>query len=174
MKANSTALALPSTEKLNKAVEPKPSKKEIIEAMTRIEHPRLVAEWNAAKLAHAEEEDALKSLVANHARKHAKEFTEAHVDLGGYRTEPGGTSEQVYGIDVRFDNIVLPDNLKARILRFHKLDRVPYHAPDIGQVRARIAAKMSGYTDPSQRVAKLLADSESRKVLNEMIAAINK
>ncbi len=160
-----------TTEKLlpaviQSAVKPKPTKKEIVDALAQIHIEQIKAE-NVKRKAERERLDeeieaGLKSLLH---RKGANKFkiTTSH--------NHWGKGVNAY-LNFQFDESDLTEDLKLKIKQHDDAGQlcVPYPS----DARNKIRKQMAGYAPHDTRVAALLADVDSKKALEDILAALCK
>lgn len=167
--SKSKALAIPPAETLANAVVPKPTKREIVLAMTQIQHPKDVAEWEAEHVALSNQGSALESEILAYVRSHCKMLEPDRVQLGVY------SGDRFSGLAVRLELLNPPAALEKKARAYHEaVKRHRYQALDFEDVQMRIEAKMNGFTNPYERVLRLVNDPESRKALETMLAEVDK
>lgn len=181
-KPKRTKQAIPNPELSNaivtsshfRVIAPKPTKNEIIEALTQIRIEELRKEVMAA----IEQRDALakecRELILDWHKSSGE--AEPKVDLGhpdrkwdqskGERVMTGAT----YGVEITFECPVLPEKIKDKLLEFHRAAERAYMSHTVDSVRKEIRDKLIVSKD--SRVSALLSDPESRKTLEEALASI--
>ncbi len=156
----STALAIPSK------VQPKPTRAEIIDALTTIEIERIKAKQKQdSERKRALYEEIKKDLMDTHL-KSPDQSPDYHF---GYISSSNG---KPYGIEIRFDINEPPKELVSKLKEYHELDK--YLAqPDFQKIRKAIQFKMTGMEAKEVRVDRLLSDKDSRSALEEMLTKIS-
>lgn len=149
------------------AVKPKPTKREIIDALATL-HIENIKKENLERTAKRdaldeEIEAALKTLVETKVFAKFKVSHHTHMYSGGKPTA---------GLSVSFETNELTSELRAKIKERQSLES--FCVPSIEYARKTITKQMSGYAPHDERVAALLGDAESRKALEKMLKAFDK
>lgn len=147
------------------AIVPKPTRAELIDAMTAIEIERIEAEQQAT----TEKREALKIEIENELLALPLDNIPSVPNLGGCY----GANSRLSGVSIRFEFLNLPKPLAAKLCKFHALEQ--WHAePKRLEIRKQILAKMNGMTEPHNRVDALLENVETKAALTKLLAAISK
>lgn len=150
------------------AVKPPPTKREIIEAMAILMIEKIRKE-NAEKEAVSK---ALTAEVETMLRAIAKEKAhtlQCNIGAGWVRA---GQSE-IVGVEINYDldsKSITPE-LRKKLVALHAAKKsvcVPALSDAMRQVRAR----MEDFTEPKERINRLLTDTESRKALETALSKL--
>lgn len=155
----SKQIAIPNT------ITPKPTKTEIIEAMVAVRLKQQEEEYGAA----LERNGKLRSKAINLLEKHAKKAVRSEkLDLNlGYMGRRTGDLHNVY---VSMNLCNLPDEVSSAIKAYHTA-RVPAKQ-GAAEIRKEIRARISSGGSSSDRVRALIDSPDSRKAIEESLAAI--
>jgi hypothetical protein len=148
------------------AVKPKPTKREVIEAMAKLQIENIKAE----NLLRAEKRKRLDEEIENGLRSllHKRGLAMFKVRADSNRW----SSKWSASLTINFSQEDLTESLIAKMKQRNEAEdlREPY----FNDVVKQIARKMAGFQPHDVRVEALLEDQESRKALGLMLAALNK
>lgn len=148
---------------INEVVTPRPTKRELIEALVILRFQKKRAEFEEIKAWKDQAEAKAKAAVVAHVVSNTKTI-DFKVQLG----YAGGNI--LRGVEVEASLDSLPRELEEKILAFHII-RVPF-PPQMDAIRKEVRDAMMGATPPELRVQTLLADPGARAALQETLAAI--
>lgn len=159
----STALAIPV--KVETAVKPKPTKSEVISALTAIK----MGQFSKEQRERSERKEKLESeLKLEIPRLLKSKAIPSRVHLGWFDRALDVTC----GVYLNFDIKDLPATVMKKLAEYHSVSR-PLPEPKEKDVRRKIAASLEGIGTREERVEALMDDPESRKVLEKMLKAIS-
>lgn len=151
---------------LERTVKPKPTRAEIIDALTELEVARIHEEQQKARHDKAALCEEINADLAKIVRKMGKALIVESFYAYAFKDE---LSSCTVKIDVV--NLVTPA-LAEKIARHNKMPTT-FKEVDEKNIRRRIAEGLKGIRSREERVDELLIDPESRNVLAAMLETIN-
>ena len=147
---------------IEKAITPKPTKTELVQALTTLRIKQLREEQSEA----IKRRDALKPKAEAALIKHFRQTEKtARVNLSlGY----GSRENIMAGVCVRVDLDNVPDDVKKLLTDYHASTSIPC-IPTEAEIRREIRGEMEGITPKSSRVETLLSSPDSRKALEDTL-----
>lgn len=157
-----TALTIPPQTSV--AVQPKPTKAEVIDALTEIKIQQLEAEAKAASA----KREKLKGLLTKQLRSlaHKAGTKNAEVDIGW----SNGDSFRRQEVTINVCDILTPE-IKANIKEYEAL-RGCTCTPERRVIRASIARQCANLAPREERIDTLITDKKSRAALEAMLKLI--
>lgn len=164
-------------------VQPKPTKSEIIEALTRLKIEEQDAARDKAQAAYEAQQEVVFDLALKHAKnlpldlinKDKLQYSHHYIEVSFKFTNANGSnSSYFYGND-REIHIPAPADLKKEWDKANKLaEKVPSYWGGADrrykEIRKEIQASLT--RDAAGRVSRLLQDAESRAALSEMLKVV--
>lgn len=163
----------------SQVVQPKPTKSEIIEALTRLK----IEEMNAVRAEKQAAYDAQVGVVKDLALKHSAKLPLSSIDKD--RIQIGGYTSRHIEITFKFTlepdqwgndrevHVPAPADLKKAFEKLSKLgEAVPSRYPGLDYDSIRKEIRNSLTRDSAGRVSRLLQDVESRAALSEMLKTV--
>lgn len=183
------ALAVVDTDAINRTVVPKPTKSEVIDALTEIRLKQIEEEETAKEVAKEAAEEAAKQAILKHLRRNAKEILSSPKLTISVADHDGWSST----VTIRFqsgenfenntlddDEVELGHEAHAAVDHYQQLPnaRQTYGVYAIEQlkknVRKEIAAQFDGRIGgKAARVASLLGNPESKAALEALLVSIS-
>ncbi len=155
----STELTIPSK------VIPKPTRAEMLDALTSLEIDRRKAKMKEEV---DKKEEMRKELEAEVMALHREaEDKEPDIRLGSFH------NGKAYGLEIHFSVNGISPALNKKLATYHALrDRM--YEPDKFRVRKEVAEMLSGAEPKELRVQKLLSDKDSRAALESILKTLHK
>lgn len=167
-----TTLAL--SPKLASAVQPKPTKTEIIEALAILKKEKedkenLEGTQRREKLLAEFEKEIIPWAIKNHSSLQVDfcEGHEEHSTIDG-KYQPNG---KLYGCQVEIVMKTLPNNLMKKLKTIYSLPNY-YRARNLDSVRKEVRSALSGSSSSSERIKALIESDDSKKALEKMLSHI--
>lgn len=152
-------LALPE-----QTITPKPTRGELIAAMTRLKISKIAKEQKEALARRAELVERCEKLVLS--------FVSKNVSKLGTRFCPGYFANgKLYGATLDFQLRDLPDNITNLLLEIHKIPS-SFSLPRECDIRKGISDAMRGMAPTAQRVDALVSSPETRAALEKCLKEI--
>jgi len=147
------------------AIKPKPTKREIIEAMARLHIEKLRKENDENKARRDEMDEQIEKMLKAHIRRRGMTCFETSAYF------------HHYGEDIRGSvtiNFKAEDLSEPIIAKMKERKAIPEHfcVPTIEKARREIAARMNGIAPTNERVDALLASPDSRKALESALQSL--
>jgi hypothetical protein len=177
-KAKQTMSVIPASTQA--AISPKPTKSEIIEALTRLKVEELEAANKIKEDAIAAQQTAIKNLALKELNLHLAVVSPFIAEKGEIRTGHYNSADYVeFSVRVAsnvkdaesYSNAVGVKASKALIAEFAKLEKLP-STNWIREDEIRKEIKESLSRDSAGRVSRLLSDVESRAALSELLKVV--
>jgi hypothetical protein len=168
---NTTAIAIPA--KLTNTVEPPLKKGELIKALAIRKHAQLVKERAETKEIYEKERAAIRAEIQKIAECFDVSKCFVVVNEPYVRADNGKQSVQAPEASITFD-VDLPSDLKKRIIANDARRHIVRfeEVPSLSEIERQLRAELNG--QPSDRVGTILNDEASVKVLDQMLAKIDR
>jgi hypothetical protein len=179
-KKNTTTTIVPAAS--TRAVTPKPTKSEVIEALTRLKIEEIKAENDVREAAIAAQQEVVKNLVLGLSPRLGKVLVD-NLSADNVRISAGGNESHVE-VTLRistkvkdsytYDNpllIAAPTELKQALDKLEKLPRAR-HLYNYSRKEIQKEIRQSLTQDAAGRVTRLLEDSESRAALSDLLKVV--
>lgn len=163
MSAKTTSLAvIPSA--LESSVTPKPSKAEIIDALTELR----VAEIRSERKSRSDRREELKPIIEKALVKLGK-GKPAECDSFGWVSSSG----KVSGSSLKIELGEIPNDLEKFIFEY---DKIPSYFNNIDEkkIRKEVSEKVNGSLSRTDRVDAILSDEESKAALQSILTQLYK
>ncbi len=151
---------------IESAVIPKPTKSEVIEALTRLKVAELRQEIQERETKLQAIKKKLEPKILSLALKQAR-TAKVSYDMGWLKGDGNG----VYSVDVEIPVDILPPEIEKALFEYHTLKSEPFRV-DEKAVRKSISASMHGRATSEERVALLLNTPESNEALKKILKAL--
>jgi len=150
-------------------IQPKPTRAEIIDAMTNIRIEQLKAEQEKGLAEREKLQKKVEAMIRREALKNAKTLN-ANIDTGYVRIIDG--LKVIYSVEYRLQINQPSEELRAAIIRLKELPTYarPFYFEDVRK-QVLQASKLMGESKDS-RIKKLCTDPKSRKALEAALKEI--
>lgn len=165
MKTNTQTL-VPAV--LESAIKPKPTKREVIEAMARIQIEKLQAENKAATEEMKKLEQEIRDLSLGIVKKSSS--IRASLDLYVYSEKP---EEASVHLRVSIGKADRTPALNAKLVRYNEAKKRVVTIPSLKEAMQQIRQTMEDLTPGQSRVDAMLKAPDSRKALEAMLEELN-
>jgi hypothetical protein len=162
------------------AIQPKPTRTEIIEALTRLKVETMEAENKVKKEAIEAQKTVIQNLALQELSAHLAMVSPFIAEKGEVRVHRGGSNYVDFSVRVAdktkdaesHSNAVGVKASKELIAEFAKLEKLPSPNNWIreDEIRKEIRASLS--RDSAGRVSRLLSDVESRAALSDLLKVV--
>jgi hypothetical protein len=179
-KKNTTTTIVPAAS--TRAVTPKPTKSEVIEALTRLKIEEIKAENDVREAAIAAQQEVVKKLALQHIDTSWAKFPDTFSVENANVSTGGNESHVEFTIRIStkpkdsytYDNpllIAAPTELKQALDKLEKLPRAR-HLYSYSRKEIQKEIRQSLTQDAAGRVTRLLEDSESRAALSDLLKVV--
>lgn len=165
----SNALTVPSK------IKPKPTKAEIIDALTQLQIAKLTKQKREAVATADQLRAKVDARLVKAVRSNIDKLA-TDVSYGWTQDEMRDGKRVLTGVShvsVRFDLRDLPEEAVALLLKYHTAKAEASICIDDKRIRKQIAQAATGFGSRGERVSAMLGDEESRKALEAMLQSIS-
>lgn len=147
-------------ETVNKAVQPKPTKNEIIAAMAAIRYQELQEERKRIEAEREKKGIELRGKLEKFVQRNMKSMT-PRINLGSL------SGDRLYYVEAEYKLDNLPPELDKELRAYHKLTKPPI--PDMAEVKKEIREALGDLVGMEARVQALVNNPATKKALSSML-----